>query len=165
MWVLYFLLVVGGSCLIFPTVAILRKNYKERIEQNREAKEKQEEQILQQLMKEIANTFHFDLSGVREILEDIHEIYVQDEIVRFISLLACEVAEACVNQDKANRGETQFYHLGQETSRLKAKWSKARMLALLIAPELANRLPHFSEFEPLKSYMEEHILQKKAKSK
>ena len=50
-----------------------------------------------------------------------------------------------------------------EVSNLKQDWTEERKLALQICPKLADRLPHFSRFEPLKSYREEHIREKKAK--
>lgn len=110
-------------------------------------------------------------------LETIHESYTQDEIIREVNLLAYQTAMACVNQDKAGRGKktdlcwhesanghTWTVSWDTEAREKKASWSEARKLALQICPELAERLPHFSKFEPLKSYREEHI-QKKARKK
>jgi hypothetical protein len=98
-------------------------------------------------------------------LSTIHETHTQDEIVRVVSLLAHQAAEACVNQDKAVRGEQVKYSddCYHSANARKIDWSKARKLALQICPELKDRLPHFSEFEPLKSYNAEHQAQKQAK--
>ena len=107
------------------------------------------------------------LRGMTELifavkLEDIHESTTQDEIVRIVNLLAIETSMACVNQDKYVRGGCGRDWSGS-ANLLKIKWSEARKFALKIAPELADRLPHFSEFEPLKSYNAEHLLKKKTK--
>ena len=97
-----------------------------------------------------------------------YENQAYDEIVRAVNLLAHLTAEACVSQDKFVRNEgTKLNHdtsWDDEVRRRKEKWSMERGFALQIAPELADRLPHFSEFEPLKSYRAEHV-QKKAKKK
>lgn len=162
---LIFLFLFFVSLSVFIFVSILLKQNKESMERKEQAKKKlleeQEErnqEILLRLSDEVCSTFHV-------WLENVHENHTQDEIIRCMDILAHQVAEACVNQDKFNRGEKESYSLGQKTYLLKIKWSNARKLALQIAPELENRLPHFSEFEPLKSYNEEHLLKKKVKSK
>ncbi len=111
------------------------------------------------LCNEIENTFSIKLDRFIEVRES----HVKEEIIRQVNLLAKQTAEACMNQDKANRGKIETYRLGRKAYELKIQWSKARDLALKIAPELADRLPHFSKFEPLKSYNAKHLLQKKAR--
>lgn len=98
-------------------------------------------------------------------LEDKNKAY--DEIVRLVNLEAVRTAEACVEQDKINRGVggediDRFYDY--DVADLKADWAKMRNNALKLCPDLKDRLPHFSEFEPLKSYNAEHLLKKKQKT-
>lgn len=120
-----------------------RKRYKE---EERLRKEKLE------LEREVRRTFHVDL-------ETVQEPTTQDEIIRIMDLLAFCAADACVNQDKALRGETELRR-GEEVAGYKLRWAYSRDLVLRVAPELVDRMPHFSEFEPLKSYREEHLRDK-----
>ncbi len=158
-----FVSVLFFGSLLTLAVSIIRKGRQENAEQKAINDQKEEEErkrnektIFWRLSSEVSNTFHVWLGNV-------HEDHVLDEIVRQMSLLAEQTAEACVKQSKTSRGGIEVYNAGQVVYQLKTKWSKARELALLIAPELEERLPHFSEFEPLKSYNAEHLLQKKAK--
>ena len=48
------------------------------------------------------------------------------------------------------------------SKQMKIAWASLRNLALEAVPELKDRLPHFSEFEPLKSYNADYLLKKKA---
>lgn len=91
-----------------------------------------------------------------------------DEIVRLVNLEALQTAKACVHQDKANREKTnqsELEDVNNEVYDLKKNWAFLRKQALKISTSLKDRIPHFSEFEPLKNYREEHILQKKNQSK
>ena len=137
-----------------------------------EAARKNKEEILNRLNEDAFETFCVEL-------DTINEKGAQDEIVRIVNLLAHETSEACMNQDKFGRREKvrPYLNPGNDDTlfpdyipwstvadRLKISWSKTRNLALQIAPELADRMPHFSQVEPLKSYNEEHLLQKKTNS-
>ena len=110
----------------------------------------------------VFNTFSVDP-------DKIHESATQDEIVRLVNLLACRTSLACMNQDKEVReeavyGKRKALSWDEESKVLKIEWAEARKLALRISPELAGRMPHFSEFEPIKSYREEHLKEKAEKS-
>jgi hypothetical protein len=158
-----------------------RRRENERQEGNRKWKEQND---LYHLRRIVDNLFRFDLDEVKESVN-------QDEIVRLVNLMAVQTAMACVKQDKACRGgkEEPFYscannaceelcwanierdpriiswHQGASWFNVvesrKGTWANVRKIALQIAPELKDRLPHFSEFEPLKSYNEEHLLGKR----
>jgi hypothetical protein len=148
--------------LVFP--GLKRKKEKEeekkRQEDNRRAQEEKQRGILYRLGIEVKRVFSVEP-------DTIHENTTQNEIVRVVNLLAYQTAVACVNQDKVARGEKKvepYHNPDAEASKLKIEWANIRKLALAICPELASRLPHFSEFEPLKSYREEH-LQEKANKK
>lgn len=94
--------------------------------------------------------------------------YAYDEIVRLVNLQAVNIAKLCVQQDKVNRGifsTSQDSYLDEELKSCKRNWSSSKNAVLKIEPNLDDRMPHFSEFEPLKSYNAEHLLKKKAKSK
>ena len=119
-------------------------------------KKEKGKRILDNLKLSIRVAFEIDLDA-------IHESGTQDEIVRIVNLLAYETSSACVIEDRKHRGEHGVGYSNTPVSKLKREWSKARNLALKICPELKDRLPHFSEFEPLKSYRETHLLEKKEK--
>lgn len=136
---------------------------------SRQVQEDEKRGILYRLGLEVEKAFSVDLKVIQEDT-------TQDEVVRIVNLLAYQVAVACVNQERVTRGEkVEPYHdpkdihccnhisWGEATARLKIEWAKSRNLAIQICPRLTERLPHFSEFEPLKSYHEERFLQKKAK--
>lgn len=142
-----------------------------------EKPEQREKELLAQLRGYVWARFGVELNTV-------HESTTQDEIIRMVNLSACEVATVCVEQDRARRGEVYKktpchfdYPEVRSTSCSndditwdqvvlwkKRRWFEARRLALQICPELTSRLPHFSEFEPLKSYREEHLRDKAAKA-
>jgi hypothetical protein len=151
---------VGGVCFAFY---LTKKDKKEEEAEKLAANLKEEEDSLHQLRYDVNSTF-----GVK--LEDVHENTAQDEMVRVVNLLAFLVSEACVNQEKESRHVAVAFpphstHWGDYEVRIrKAKWAVARNLAIQLIPELADRLPHFSEFEPLKSYREEHLEQKRRKA-
>ncbi len=123
---------------------------REKKEREREKKESTRQELLRLLEERVHNAFSFEL-------DTIHESDTQDEIVRVVNLLARRTAEACFNQETTTDSCSDY-----EVGCLKRRWSDTRKLALQIAPQLADRMPHFSDFEPLKSYREEH-LQEKAK--
>ena len=80
-----------------------------------------------------------------------------------------------MNQDKEQRGEQVEnsgrivegtidvqYHLWNTVVKWeKENWMYKRELAMQIYPKLKERMPHFSQIEPLKSYNENYLLQKK----
>lgn len=121
----------------------------------RQAKETQD-RILYYLRNKVNLVFGIEL-------DTIHESGTQDEVVRLVNLLAIETSVICVHQDKGKRKGNLHAAVDGDVYSAKRKWSEARNLALQICPELEERLPHFSEFEPLKSYNAEHLLQKKVK--
>lgn len=157
-----FILIIGGGILMNK----LRREKKEIVKYECVLRERNEQmRVLHNFGVEIYNIFGVELGMV-------NESSTQDEIVRIVNLIAHQTALACVNQDKDGRGEQvesyPHHSVGipgweNAAKALKRKWSNARNLALQAAPELKDRLPHFSEFEPLKSYNAEHLLQKKAK--
>ena len=144
------ILVLG---IIFWYICIGRpQEKKEEEEASRRASREAQESILRNLSISLGLEF-----GVE--LETIHESNTQDEIVRIVNLRAIETANSCVHEDKKSRRGS-----SADSSRYeKNAWYQARSLALQICPELKNRLPHFSEFEPLKSYNAKNLLRKKAK--
>lgn len=92
------------------------------------------------------------------------ETKVKDEMVRIINLLAQKIASLCTVQNKANiEGKYETSSIDSSVEREKTLWSFERGRVLEIWPELKDRMPHFSEFEPLKSYKEEHLLKKEAR--
>lgn len=135
-----------------------------------EAKEKKERKL-----KEPEEKKERELNNRRVIALDFgidfHEIGTDqegkayDEIVRTVNLLAHRLAMICVKQDKANRSGEKSNSFDNDVYNQKWDWSYMRGKALKICPELIARMPHFSEFEPLKSYQEERIIQKKNQSK
>lgn len=93
---------------------------------------------------------------------------VQDEIVRIVNHLGHQTAAACVNQDKAGRGEEtgdqpsrDVRHWNEEVLRLKREWALSRKAALMAVPSLSDRMPHFSQMEPLRTYNAEYLLKKR----
>jgi hypothetical protein len=160
-WVLSWMLLatIVGICILIPTIYYVRverpRERRMEEEEKKEAERHHKEAILHDLDSKIQGVFHVEL-------DTVHETTTQDEIVRIVNLLACQTAMACVKQEKYIRqgGDSDKYdHLPDG---LKMEWLEARKLALQIVPDLADRLPHFSEFEPLKSYNAEHLLKKKA---
>lgn len=152
-----------------PAIFKTRKQKEEDKEDRlREAKEVREE-IFGNLRFEVWQKFAVEL-------DTIHGAYSQSEIVRIVNLLAYRTAVACMNQDKEGRGlkiprpwnESPNGHTWQvswdtEARNLKREWSESRKLAFQIIPELKDQMPHFSEFEPLKSYNAEHRLKSNSK--
>jgi len=70
---------------------------------------------------------------------------------------------ACVKRDKfIRRPNKESFGVQEYAIKEKREWTELRNFALEIAPRLADRLPHFSEFEPLKSHKAEELLQKKS---
>lgn len=184
---LVFVLIIIGGCKLHDKLKE-RKEEKERPE--RERRQKEEEAKRQRYLLEL---FFDEIFGVS--LSRANESAIQDEVVRIVNLCAYQTAVACVNQDKAGRGEDSTpyfvgYEFGQRheysyssdtytdkywlchesfclnfswdklVSSRKSTWAALRDTALYGIPELKDRLPHFSEFEPLKSYNEEHLLRK-----
>lgn len=156
---------------LFPGLKRKRDKREEEEAQKNRLREQEEEQrgILYRLGEEVKKVFAVDLGT-------IHENTTQDEVVRVVNLLAYKTAVACVNEDKIVHGEKvePSHHpedntinrdtpWGEITAKRKIEWANTRKLALQICPELAEQMPHFSEFEPLKSYREEHLLEKRAK--
>jgi len=129
---------------------------KSRVQWAEEEKKRKEQETREHLVRTLRSAF-----GVE--LDTIHEQETQDEIIRIMNLLAYRAAAACVNQDKAIRGEEDLSREYQDVGEIKLRWAEARKFILQIAPELTKLMPHFSEFEPLKSYRADHIRQKKAK--
>ncbi len=152
---LFIILLVSGFLLFFLAVVQGEKSSKKRDE--KEKKERQHAGILSQLAYRAETLFGVEFDTIQE--DD-----TQDEVVRIVNLLAFETATACVDEDKSRRNGSKFGRgeVKDVTDR-KIEWSKARNFALLIAPELKDRLPHFSELEPLKSYNAEHLRQKAKK--
>jgi hypothetical protein len=159
-------IVVSVFLIIAAVFAIRACLRNERLCKQRQQKEEDESLRL----REEADRRDDLRSKINEIfgieLEKIHEGSSQDEIVRFVNLLAFSVAKSCVDQDKGIRGgrikESDLDYLNNNVRPRKAAWAKARNLAIQAIPELKDRLPHFSEVEPLKSYNTEHLLQKRA---
>jgi len=133
--------------LLLFAVGVFHKLYKE----NRERAEEKwrEKEIWERLRKEVIDTFHI-------WPEDVHERHVQNEIVRIVNLLAFETASACVRENKAIQSNSFHPSQKNDVSFKKREWSQKRNLALQICPKLKDHMIHFSEFEPLKSYREEH---------
>jgi hypothetical protein len=171
---LYVLIVITVLALSFLAL-------KKRRERKNEEYKKSEEYYKKKREEDNKNsTFHYLKMEIKSVfsvdLELIKEMGTQDEIVRTVNLYAYKVAEACVNQDKFARGEkvkpytepsdtysvNPDYSWNERTHKLKKYWSEIRKLAIQALPELEKRIPHFSEFEPLKSYNEEHLRQKSA---
>jgi len=141
---------------LMSIVALILYTKKEKEEYEEKASRDAKDKILDILQLKVDIMFGLELNK-------IYESGTQDEIVRIVNLLAHETASACEREDKARRGG--YFHPSQRSDAgfKKREWSEKRNLALQVCPELKERLPHFSEFEPLKSYREEHLLQKKAK--
>lgn len=139
-----------------------QKKQEEQERENRRDEEQEKEYERKEIEVHIPNTFSVKLGNT---LEDKNKAY--DEIVRLVNLEAVRTAKVCVKQDKKNRGDDGGYdeHFDSDVADLKLSWAKMRNNALKLNPKLRDRMPHFSEFEPLKSYNEEHLLKKKAKSK
>lgn len=173
--VLLVLILPGFAILYYGFVRPQEKKKEEATRQRRvedEEKDRRNEERSNRywLQKEVLETFAIEL-------DTIDEISTQNEIVRIVNLMAHETATACVNQDKAGRGEeVPAYYLsdptfsryesarwGEKASKMKIEWSKTRKLALQVAPKLEDRMPHFSEFEPLKSYNAKYLRQKAEK--
>ncbi len=175
-------IVIFAGVLVIACLTPLLNKIKEKKEaKEKETRQKWELEEQKRNKEEIFNQLAFLAKEVFGVdLHLIHESGTQDEIVRIVNLRGHEAAQACVNQDKTNRGENiklyirpkdrdEYLHPEQFTwdemaHEFKIAWSEKRNLAIQIAPELTNRMPHFSEFEPLKSYNAEYLLQKKAKS-
>ena len=142
----------------YTFVAKPRKQNKEQEEQERREQREKDHEIAYK--KLIVEKFLPSCFGV-EMRDNLEKDY--DEIVRLVNLEAIKTAQACVKQDKSNREN--FEHLTRffdhDVNDLKRSWAEMRNNALKLCPNLKDRLPHFSEFEPLKSYNEEHLIQKK----
>lgn len=91
-------------------------------------------------------------------LNTINEDGTKNEIIRVVNSLAKKTSFLCVQEDEYNRKKGSYP--SESVYDNKKKWAEARELAFNIAPELKDRMPHFSEFEPLKSYNAEHLIQK-----
>ena len=134
----------------------------EREEQKRLALQKKEdeekEKQAQILPDSVWYSFHVKL-------DSINEPEIQDEIVRIVNLAAVKVAIVAMNQDKKSRGIEidDRYEWATETypyvkwdrgdfGKYNSEWTDLRGLCLKILPALKDRVPHFSQFEPLKSY-------------
>lgn len=149
--------------LVFSAFACFLYFDKTFSEENAQREKENEEQFAQRRRRRTARD-EFDVD-----VDPPYENQAYDEIVRIVNILAQLTANACVAQDKFVRSEKideihPSTSWDDEVSNRKWKWSNKRNSALRICPELASRLPHFSEFEPLKSYREEH-LQEKANKK
>lgn len=160
----FIVLILIALGILFYRVKVIHP--KQREERNEKYEEEEKREVLRSLTRNVNFFLGIDL-------DTVHEIFSQDEIVRVVNLCAYQLAVSCVNQDIVARGgkainlqlnsdalsgtgsrwEDKVYHLKEE-------WSHKRNLALQIAPELKDRLPHFSEFEPLKSYRAEHLRKK-----
>ena len=160
---------------LFPSLKRWReKKWNKEIQEIKDYQKKSdEEHKFIQFRTSCKDTFGFEL-------ETVNESGNQNEVIRIVNLLAFETSKVCVNQDIANRGKKvkKYIHPKDQDSLFhdfvswdtvvkdkKICWEETRKLALQIAPELKDRMPHFSEFEPLKSYNAEHLLKTKAKSK
>jgi hypothetical protein len=140
------LLSVIGSILYYKFVFEPREQ-KKWDEENKKAQEKERHDYL---CFKAVTVFGVDIEGS-------FGNAVFDEIVRNVNLLAFKAAEACVKQDIQTReGGSKYSDWASEAVHSKREWSEARNLAILIRPQLTDRMPHFSEFEPLKSYNAEH---------
>ena len=135
--------------IIVGAVALNLKDNKAK----KKAKEETKKRVLYHLGIRVDLAFGVDLGT-------INESGTQDEIVRIINLLAYETASVCVKEDTDRRNNSFHISRTNDASLKKREWSEKRNLALQILPELKDRLPHFSEFEPLKSYREEHLREK-----
>lgn len=100
--------------------------------------------------REIAKWFQVDF-------DRINEKGTQDEIVRCVNILACRTAKDCFDQSCSSAEKRDI--LDDLSAKSKRAWLEARNSALEICPELEGRMPHFGEFEPLKSYNAEHLIQ------
>ncbi|MEI7688754.1 MAG: hypothetical protein WCI91_01055 [Candidatus Nomurabacteria bacterium] len=91
--------------------------------------------------------------------------YAYDEIIRIVNLIAINVSQLCVEQDKINRSDSKIWEkkcIDEQLKEIKTKWAEMRESAVYIKSDLINHLPHFSEYEPLKSYNAENNLRKKS---
>jgi hypothetical protein len=131
----FLFLVIAVSGVAFWFRSKLNRKHKE--ENDLRDRSDRERQILANLTHEVSQVFAVDLA-------EVDAVETQNEIVRIVGILAHRAATACVNQVKSTYSD-------YDVRLLKLKWAEARRLALKIAPELAERLPHFSEYEPLKS--------------
>ena len=159
--VVVFLAGMGTLCYFLVKKEQAQKKEREEEDAARE-KERRLKAVQDQLAYDVRNSFSVEP-------DTIGENYTQNEIVRIVNLLAQQASFACVNQDKEGRGEEpgrrgcERPSWDAEAHFLKKEWSQKKNLALQICPDLKDRLPHFSEFEPLKSYNAEHLVQKRAK--
>lgn len=150
--------------LVLVIVLIVSGYYalREEAEEQRHVEEEKEEREQQYKLNEARSQARYEF-GVD--VKPPYKSQAYDEIVRIVNLLAQLTAKACVAQDKFVRSEKidEIDHnttWDDEVNSRKRKWSQKRNLALRVCPELASRLPHFSEFEPLKSYREDHLREK-----
>jgi len=140
-------------------------------------KEKKEEARIARidLKEEVWETFSVDIDKADESV-------TRDEIIRNVNLVAQQVSYACVNQIKVNNGEKIEPYItfddddtnmvlerkipwNKRVGDLKKTWYEVRQLALQVIPNFGDKMPHFSEFEPLKSYNEKYLLQKTSDGK
>ena len=143
---------------------------KEKQEEKEKEQKKTKERILKELKENVWKIFSVDLNH-------IHVSEVQDEVIRVVNSIAQETSVACVKQIKFQLGEkiglyvrpdcdpTWFSPISwnQRADVLKKEWFNAKQLALQIIPNIGDKMPHFSQFEPLKSFNAEHILEKQTK--
>ncbi|MFA5773202.1 MAG: hypothetical protein WC908_00820 [Candidatus Paceibacterota bacterium] len=156
---------------LFPSLKRWReKKWNKEIQEIKDYQKKSdEEHKFIQLRTSCKDTFGFEL-------ETVNESGNQNEVIRIVNLLAYETSEACVKQNMENRGKKvkKYVHPKDQNNlfpdfiswdtvvqRRKISWAETRELALKIVPELKDQMPHFSEFDPLKSYSAKHLLKKK----
>jgi hypothetical protein len=151
--------------LIFPKKKREKKQKEE--QEKKDWEEKNKNRAVEVEKQRIFNDLKYKVLEYFSVeLEKIDQTGTQDEIVRVVNLLATEIAIACVNSDKAARGETvkpyydpskdkhfqDFIPWAEVVMKKKILWAKSRNVAILAMHELESRMPHFSEYEPLKTY-------------
>ncbi|MEI6580598.1 MAG: hypothetical protein WCO07_00290 [bacterium] len=163
--------------IVYNRDKILDYFFPERIKKREELYKKEQALYEQQKKEQNLKNLSCEVSNILGVeLFKINEIETQDEIVRIVNLSAYKTANACVNQEKENRGEKVekyiypsdngtlfpvYYSWDSMVPIFKTEWAQKRNLALKIMPELADRMPHFSQVEPLKTYNENYLQKKK----
>lgn len=154
------ILILGGLWYLVAIVEPKRQekeSRKEKEKRNRKREKDKKEHERWEMEESLPNFFGVEIS---DNFEDNSKAY--DEIVRLVNLEAIRTAISCVKQDKENRGVNKDVSVffDYDVADQKGSWAKMRNNALKLNPNLKDRLPHFSEFDPLKSYNEEHLLKK-----
>jgi hypothetical protein len=157
------LIIIGFVCLvalvIFADVIEFPGAKRRRLQQE----QKEEDEYVQREKDSAEHWIRRNLSDWFGMTpDDVHNTASQEEIVRIVNLEASRVSQLCHNQTQMLLGGRGLNGGDDaEVSQAKGRWAEKRNLTIELVPELAGRMPHFSEFEPLKSYHEERIAQKR----